>query len=77
MTADPQATARLQYAQGQEAFERGEYRQAVSHLEEAVQWAQATTPLGGDSNLAGECLQRRRGRQQEAEALCEALSRAP
>lgn len=61
MTADPQATARLQYARGQDAFERGEYRQAVSHLEEAVQLAQATTPLGGgDSNLAGECLQRRR-----------------
>jgi hypothetical protein len=53
--------ARLEYARGQEAFERGEYRQAVSYLAEAVQLAQAATPLGGGNpNLAGECLQRRR-----------------
>ena len=77
MTADPQATARLQYARGQDAFERGEYRQAVSHLEEAVQLAQATTPLGGEIQTWLVNAYSAVGRQQEAEALCEALSRHP
>lgn len=77
MTADPLAPARLQYARGQEAFERGEYRQAVGYLEAAVQLAQATTPLGGEIQTWLVNAYSAVGRQREAEALCEVLSRHP
>lgn len=77
MTADPLATARLQYARGQDAFERGEYRQAVGYFEAAVQLAQATTPLGGEIQTWLVNAYSAVGRQREAEALCEVLSRHP
>jgi|LakMenE18May11ns_1017448.scaffolds.fasta_scaffold9924313_5 lipopolysaccharide biosynthesis regulator YciM len=67
MTADPMTAARLEYARGQEAFERGEYRQAVSYLAEAVQLAQAATPLGGEIQTWLVNAYSAVGHQQEAE----------
>ncbi len=42
-----------------------------------MQWAQATTPLGGEIQTWLVNAYSAVGRQQEAEALCEALSRHP
>jgi TPR repeat protein len=48
MSVDLQAQARTAYAYGQEAFERGNYRESVEYFEQAVDLARAATPLGGE-----------------------------
>ncbi|MGB3202670.1 MAG: tetratricopeptide repeat protein [Nodosilinea sp.] len=77
MTEDPRALAKIQYANGQAAFERGSYREAVERFEEAVQLAKATTPLGGEIQTWLVNAYSAVGRQQEAIALCQALVRHP
>lgn len=77
MTTDPKTLANDQYARGQAAFERGNYRQAVEHFEEGVKQAKAITPLGGEIQVWLVNAYNAVGKSQEAIALCEALTRHP
>lgn len=77
MTIDPRSQAQTEYAQGQAAFERGEYRQAVAHLEAGVNLARAATPLGGEIQIWLVNAYNAVGRGRDAEALCETLTRHP
>ncbi|MBE9137494.1 tetratricopeptide repeat protein [Nodosilinea sp. LEGE 07088] len=77
MTEDPRAQAQAQYVIGQAAFERGSYREAVERFEEAVQLAKAATPLGGEIQTWLVNAYSAVGRQQDAIALCQILTRHP
>ncbi|MEA5451559.1 tetratricopeptide repeat protein [Leptolyngbya sp. CCNP1308] len=77
MTDDTRDRAKTRYAQGQAAFERGSYREAVECFEEAVTLAKAATPLGGEIQTWLVNAYSAVGRHQEAVALCQALARHP
>lgn len=77
MTTDAKTLAKAQYTYGQDAFERGNYRQAVGHFEEGVRLAKAMTPLGGEIQVWLVNAYNAVGRSQEALALCEVLTRHP
>jgi tetratricopeptide (TPR) repeat protein len=77
MTADSLDLAKSQYAYGQDAFERGNYRQAVGHFEQARDLAKAATPLGGEIQTWLVNAYSAVGRQNDAIALCEILTRHP
>lgn len=77
MTAESIDQAKAEYTYGQDAFERGRYREAVEHLEQALTLARATTPLGGEVQIWLVNAYAAVGRQPEALALCEALTRHP
>ncbi|MCG8368202.1 MAG: hypothetical protein MJA27_33330 [Pseudanabaenales cyanobacterium] len=69
--------AKVEYAYGQAAFERGNYRQSIQHLEAAVELASQITPLGGEIQIWLVTAYTAADRQDEAIALCEKLSRHP
>ncbi len=77
MTADSLDLAKAEFLSGQDAFERGNYRQAVGHFESAVELAKATTGLGGEIQTWLVNAYSAVGRQTEAIALCETLTRHP
>ncbi|MGF1567990.1 MAG: tetratricopeptide repeat protein [Nodosilinea sp.] len=77
MTANPQDLTKAAYALGQNAFERGNYREAVDHFEQAASLAKLATPLGGEIQTWLVNAYSAVGRQGEAIALCETLSRHP
>ncbi|MGB3312737.1 MAG: hypothetical protein WBG32_02695 [Nodosilinea sp.] len=77
MTEDSRDLAKVQLASGQAAFERGSYREAVECFEEAVQLAKAATPLGGEIQTWLVNAYSAVGRQQDAIALCQILTRHP
>ncbi|MFH7241874.1 MAG: hypothetical protein ACHWZW_03385 [Spirulina sp.] len=77
MTTDPRSQAQTEYAQGQAAFEHGNYRQAMTHFEAGVKLARATTPLGGEIQIWLVNAYNAVGQGREAEALCETLTRHP
>jgi tetratricopeptide (TPR) repeat protein len=77
MTETPRDRAKTQYAYGQSAFERGSYREAVDYFETAVKLASATTPLGGEIQTWLVNAYSAVGRQDDALALCQVLSRHP
>ncbi|TVQ13500.1 MAG: hypothetical protein EA368_02155 [Leptolyngbya sp. DLM2.Bin27] len=77
MTDDTRDRAKTYFAQGQAAFERGSYREAVECFEAAVQLAKAATPLGGEIQTWLVNAYSAVGKQQEAIALCQALARHP
>nr|WP_199305780.1 outer membrane protein assembly factor BamD [Pseudanabaena sp. FACHB-2040] len=69
--------ARVEYAYGQDAFERGRYREAVEHLEKAVAIARPTSPLGGEVQIWLVNAYFAVSRQPDAIALCDTLTRHP
>jgi hypothetical protein len=77
MTADSKALAKTEYAHGQDAFERGNYRVAVGHFEKAASLAKGATTLGGEIQMWLVNAYNAVGRQGEATALCEKLLRHP
>ncbi|WP_035985164.1 tetratricopeptide repeat protein [Leptolyngbya sp. KIOST-1] len=77
MTDDTRDRAKTQYASGQTAFERGNYREAVECFEAALDLAKATTPLGGEIQTWLVNAYSAVGRQSDAIALCQALTRHP
>ncbi|MFQ4137923.1 hypothetical protein PGN35_016530 [Nodosilinea sp. PGN35] len=77
MTDDTRDRAQTQYAYGQTAFERGNYREAVECFEAALNLAKATTPLGGEIQTWLVNAYSAVGRQSDAIALCQALTRHP
>jgi tetratricopeptide (TPR) repeat protein len=77
MSADSKEQARIAYANGQDAFERGNYREAVDYFEKAVGLAKAATPLGGEIQTWLVNAYSAVGRTADAIALCETLVRHP
>lgn len=77
MTDNTRDRAKTHFAQGQAAFERGSYREAVECFEEAVTLAKAATPLGGEIQTWLVNAYSAVGKHQEAVALCQALARHP
>jgi hypothetical protein len=77
MTADPKTLAKNEYAYGQDAFDRGNYRIAVGHFEKAASLAKGATPLGGEIQMWLVNAYTAVGRQADATALCEKLMRHP
>ncbi len=76
-SADRLDQAKSLYAAGQLAFERGNYREAITALEEGVRLAKGATPLGGSIQLWLMNAYSAAGRQQEAIALGEKLVKHP
>jgi tetratricopeptide (TPR) repeat protein len=77
MSVDLQAQARTAYAYGQDAFERGNYRESVEYFEKAVDLARAATPLGGEIQTWLVNAYNAVGRPTDAIALCEKLTIHP
>jgi tetratricopeptide (TPR) repeat protein len=77
MTAESIDLARAEYAYGQNAFERGRYREAIEHFEKAVEIARPTTPLGGQAQIWLVNAYSAVDRQPDAIALCDSLTRHP
>jgi hypothetical protein len=77
MTADPKTLAKTEYAYGQDAFERGNYRIAVGHFEKAASLAKGATTLGGEIQMWLVNAYNAVGDQAKAEGLCEKLLRHP
>lgn len=77
MKPENSEVAKVEYAYGQTAFERGNYRQSIQHLEAAVGLASQITPLGGEIQLWLVSAYAAAERHEEAIALCEKLSRHP
>jgi hypothetical protein len=71
MTFDPD------YQSGQIAFERGEYRQAVSYFLAAVAQVQPNTQIGGEVQMWLVTAFEAAGQIQEAKALCQKLASHP
>ena len=65
------------YQSGQIAFERGEYRQAVSYLLAAVAQVQPNTRIGGEVQVWLVTAFEAAGQIPEAKALCQKLSNHP
>ncbi len=62
---------------GKDAFERGQYREAVQFLAKASQLVDRNSPLGGESLMWLVTAYQAAGRSSEAIALCKTLMRHP
>lgn len=67
----------IEYQAGKAAFERGEYRAAVKHLEAASALINRTSRLGGEAQTWLVTAYQAVGQTDEAIALCQQLSRHP
>lgn len=68
---------RAEYQAGQVAFERGQYRQSVQHLEKASALVARNSRLGGEVQIWLVTAYEAAGQTTEAIALCEQLKRHP
>lgn len=68
---------KVEYQAGQVAFERGQYRQSVQHLEKASALVAQTSALGGEIQIWLVTAYEAAGQSAEAIALCQKLSRHP
>jgi tetratricopeptide (TPR) repeat protein len=69
--------AKTQYQVGKTAFERGDYRQSVQHLEKASALVERHTRLGGEIRIWLVTAYEAAGQRHEAIALCQQLKRHP
>ncbi len=67
----------IEYQAGKAAFERGDYRVSVKHLEAASALMNRTSRLGGEAQIWLVTAYDAAGQKAEAIALCEQLSRHP
>lgn len=77
MSSDNKEKFRIEYQEGKAAFERGEYRTSVRHLEAASALMNRTSRLGGEAQLWLVTAYEAAGQKEEAIALCQQLSRHP
>lgn len=68
---------RTEYQAGKAAFERGQYRESVQHLEKASALVARNSRLGGEVLLWLVTAYEAAGQRTEAIALCEQLKRHP
>ncbi|QZZ20317.1 hypothetical protein J5X98_24155 [Leptothermofonsia sichuanensis E412] len=77
MSADNIEAVQAEYQAGKTAFERGDYRKSVRHLEKADALAEAGTRLGGEIQTWLVTAYEAAGQRSEAIALCRVISRHP
>jgi tetratricopeptide (TPR) repeat protein len=77
VTTENLELAQTQYQTGKAAFERGQYRQAVESLEQAVKLVARGTALGGEMQIWLVTAYQAAGKQTEAIALCQTLEAHP
>ncbi|MGA7936564.1 MAG: hypothetical protein WCA35_23620 [Kovacikia sp.] len=66
-----------EYQSGKTAFERGEYRKSVQHLETAISLTNAESRLGGEIQTWLVTAYEAAGQRSEAISLCKKISRHP
>ncbi|AFY90344.1 hypothetical protein Chro_4967 [Chroococcidiopsis thermalis PCC 7203] len=77
VSSQSQEIVKTEYKAGLATFERGQYRQAVQHLEKASALANRNSRQGGEVQLWLVNAYEAAGQRQEAIALCEQLKRHP
>ena len=77
MTAEPAEIAKTEYQAGQLAFERGNYRQSVQHLENASALVERNSMLGGEVQIWLVTAYEAVGQRSDAISLCRQLTRHP
>ncbi len=77
MTEERLEQAKLQYIAGKKAFERGQYRQSVEHLETATDLIDSPLRLKGEMQIWLITAYQANGQQEQAIALCRRISRHP
>lgn len=77
MSTENLELAHQQFQIGQDAFERGLYRQSIEALEKAVSLTDRNSSLGGEAQIWLVNAYQAADRNIEAIALCEALSSHP
>lgn len=77
MTANQAEALQAEFQRGKAAFERGEYRKAVQHLEQACALANPNSGLGGTIQTWLVTAYQATGQQEEALALCRRLTQHP
>jgi tetratricopeptide (TPR) repeat protein len=77
VSAEAIELGKTQLLGGKDAFERGQYRQSVERLEKAVSLFDRGTALHGEAQIWLVTAYEASGKQEEAIALCEQVSRHP
>lgn len=77
MSSENKEKFQIEYQAGQVAFERGEYRASVKHLEAACALMSRNSRLGGEAQMWLVTAYEAAGQKPEAIALCQQLSRHP
>lgn len=77
MSSENKEKFTIEYQAGKVAFESGEYRAAVKHLEAASALMNRTSRLGGEAQTWLVTAYQAAGQTEEAIALCQQLSRHP
>lgn len=77
MNPENKEKLQIEYQAGKAAFERGQYREAVEHLEKASALAVRNSRLGGSVQMWLVTAYEAAGQRSEAIALCKQLERHP
>ncbi len=77
MSSENKEKFRIEYQAGKAAFERGDYRTSVKHLEAACALMSRNSRLGGEAQIWLVTAYDAAGQHTEAIALCQQLSRHP
>ena len=77
MSSENTEKFRIEYQAGKAAYERGDYRVSVKHLEAASALMSRNSRLGGEAQIWLAIAYEAAGQQSEAIALCPHLSRLP
>lgn len=77
MNSETLELVRTEYEAGKIAFESGQYRQSVQHLQKASALVERTSSLGGDVQIWLVTAYEAAGQRAEAIALCNQLTRHP
>lgn len=75
MSSENRENFTIEYQAGKAAFERGQYRQAVQHLESAIALESPSSQLGGEVQMWLVTAYEAVGLQNDAIALCKQLTR--
>lgn len=77
MSSENKEKFSIEYQAGKAAYERGDYRVSVQHLEAASALTSRNSRLGGEAQIWLAIAYEAAGQQSEAIALCQQLSRHP
>ncbi|MCT7987031.1 tetratricopeptide repeat protein [Laspinema olomoucense] len=77
MSTEPLEQFKIEYQTGKNAFERGQYREAVQFLAKASQLVDRNSRLGGETLMWLVTAYQGAGQSSEAIALCRTLIRHP
>ena len=77
MISDKQEQFQIEYQRGKYAFERGQYRLCVQHLEQASQLVAPASRLGGEVQIWLVTAYQAANQLQEAISLCRQLTKHP